>query len=260
MKKASKAREKKPSRRTHVSSRTASGKIERITSGIPNLNPLIEGGFENRSTNLIVGNSGSGKSIFATQFAVGGMDQGEKCLYVTFEENKDEFYANMLNFGWDLEDYERRGLFTFLEYTPLKVKMMLEEGGGDIESIILKEKISRVVIDSITSFALLFEDELSKREAAMTLFNMIRRWNCTSLLTLEEEPNTKEKTGSKSLEFEVDSIVLIYYVRNKTQRERYLEILKMRGTNHSHHIYRFDVTKSGIAIDKNPCSNPPSLI
>lgn len=235
------------------------GKAKRVPTGIPNFDHLIMGGFENKSVNLVVGGSGSAKSIFATQFIINGMKTGDKCLYVTFEENKEEFYSNMLEFGWDLTKYERRGLFTFLEYTPLKVKMMLEEGGGDIESIILKEKITRIVIDSITSFALLFEDELSKREAAMTLFNMIRRWNCTSLLTLEEEPLSKEKTGSKSLEFEVDSIILLYFVRNKNKRERYIEILKMRGTAHSRNIYRFDVNENGVLIDKNPFANPPPM-
>ena len=61
---------------------------EKITSGIPNFDKLVEGGFEVNSTNLIVGGSGSGKSIFATQFLIEGMKNGEKTLYVTFEEKK----------------------------------------------------------------------------------------------------------------------------------------------------------------------------
>ena len=232
----------------------------RVPLYIPNFDELIQGGFEKNSTNLVMGGSGSGKSIFAIQFIVGGMEKGDKCLYITFEENKEEVFRNMMEFGWDLSEYEKKGLFIFLEYTPIKVKMMLEEGGGDIESIILREKVSRVVIDSITSFALLFEDELSRREAALGLFNMISKWNCTALLTLEEEPLAMAKSTTAGLEFEVDSIILLYFVRSKDKRERYIEVLKMRGTKHSKNIYKFNIEKDGIVVDKKPCANPPQKI
>ena len=117
----------------------------------------------------------------------------------------------MLDFGWDLERYEKDGKFVFLEYSPEKVKMMLEEGGGTIENIVLKSKIKRIVIDSITSFSLLFDDELSKRQAALALFDIIRKWNCTSLLTLQENPGGKKNQPFSSLEFEADSILFLFY-------------------------------------------------
>ena len=226
-------------------------KIERVPTYINNFDSLIQGGFKKNSTNLLAGGSGNGKSIFATQFLVEGMKKGEKALYVTFEERKEKFYKNMKGFDWDLEAYEKKGLFTFLEYTPIKVKNMLEEGGGTIEAVILKKKISRLVIDSITSFALLFDDELERREAALALFNMISKWNCTSLLTLEGNLS-KGDINSQTLEFESDSIILLYFIRNEGQRERYLEVLKMRGTKHSKKIYQFHIDKKGIEIDKNP--------
>jgi circadian clock protein KaiC len=223
----------------------------RVPTWIPRFDSLIGNGFTKNSTNLVVGDSGSGKSIFATQFLVEAMRKGEPCLYVTFEEKKAQFYENMKSLGWNLEEFERKGLFTFLEYTPIKVKTMLEEGGGAIESVILKNKVSRIIIDSITSFALLFEDEFSKREAALALFSMIRDWDCTSLITLEENPLDVDKTTSRALEFEVDSIIRLYHARGKQERQRYLEILKMRGTNHSKKVYSFDIGKNGIIMKKS---------
>lgn len=231
--------------------------LKRIPTGIKNLDKLIEGGFERDSTNTLVGGAGSGKSILATQFLLSGLKRGEKCLYVTFEEKKKRFYKNMLKFGWNLEEYEKKGLFIFLEYTPIKVKTMLEEGGGTIETLVLSKKITRMVIDSITSFALLFKDELEQREAGLSLFNMIRKWSCTSLLTLEEEPSQSKKSESKPLEFESDSIILLYYIREKGQRKRYLEILKMRGTKHSKGTHQFTIENSGINVEKSPAKDFP---
>jgi len=220
----------------------------RLKTGISNFDRLVEGGFEKNSINLVVGDSGSGKTIFGVQFLMEGIKEGEKCLYITFEEKKSDFFKNMLDFGWDLADLEKKGNFIFLEYTPEKVKTMLEEGGGTIESVVLRKKINRIVIDSITSFALLFEDDLKKREAALDLFSMLRKWGCTSLLTYEEEPMAEKKATSKTLEFESDSIVAIYFLRVGKSRERFIEVLKMRGTKHSREIFPFLIDKKGISV------------
>jgi len=238
-------------KRKTIKSKKISG-VERVSTGVENFDKLIERGFEKNSTNLIVGGSGSGKSIFSVQFLIEGIKKGENCLYVTFEEKKEEFYNNMLNFGWDLAELEKQGKFIFLEYTPEKVKTMLEEGGGSIESIVLTKKIKRMVIDSITSFELLFEQDIEKREAALELFSMLRKWNCTSLLTYEENPSGDKKVSARTLEFEVDSIILLYFIREKKERERYIEVLKMRGTKHSLKIYPLHIEKKGVVIGKKP--------
>jgi circadian clock protein KaiC len=234
--------------------------IERVPTKIPGFDELIEGGFEKNSTNLLAGSPGVGKSIFAIQFLIGGISRNESCLYVSFEEKKEPFYANMAEFGWDLYEYEKKGLFTFLEYSPNKVKTMLEEGGGDIESIIVKNKVVRIVLDSISAFTLLFENELEKREASLNLINMIKKWNCTSLLTYEVQSVAKEQSVQfRTLDFESDSLIVLYLVRNKNKRERYIEVIKMRGTNHSNNIYKYDIINSGFDLAKKPTENLPDL-
>jgi len=228
---------------------------ERLSTGIKGFDRFIEGGFEKKSVNLVVGGSGSGKTIFAVQFLMAGLEAGENVIYITFEEKKEEFYSNMQRFGWNLEEYEKKGKFFFLEYSPEKVQTMLEEGGGAIESIVLKYNISRIVIDSVTSFALLFEQELKRREAALNLFNIIRNWKCTSLLTLEDEQPGTSDAVSSSIEFEADSIIILYFLRRKLRRERFIEVLKMRGTHHSTEIHTFDIKDKGIVVGSGHLSD-----
>ena len=156
----------------------------------------------------------------------------------------------MKEFGWDLEKYEKEGKFVFLEYNPEKVRSMLDEGGGSIENIVYKSKIKRIVLDSVTAFALLFEDELKRREQALALFDIIRKWGCTSLLTLQENPLDRKSGPSSSLEFEADGIILMYFVMAGSKRKRLIEILKMRGTNHSTEIHEVKITPKGIIVGK----------
>ena len=226
------------------------GKPERISTGVPGLDALIDDGFVDGSSNLIVGNAGSGKTIFAIQFIVEGIRRGEPGIYVTFEERKDKMYENMKSFGWDLEKYENEGKFVFLEYTPEQVKKILVEGGGQIESIIEKIDAKRIVIDSITSFALLYEDELTRKEAALALFDLINRWGCTALMTSQQERDgiTQSNEVSSVLEFEVDSIIILYHEKSDGTRKRALEVLKMRGTKTPEKTYHLAIDKNGLSV------------
>jgi KaiC/GvpD/RAD55 family RecA-like ATPase len=240
---------------THIKKKSIKPRdSDRIPSGIPNFDGITDGGLTRGSVNLIVGGAGSGKTIFSIQFLYEGLKNGETCMYLTFEEKKDDLYRNMLKVGFNLRKYEDSGKFIFVEYTPEQVKTMIEEGGGTLESMVSKKNISRLVIDSVTSFELLFESELEKREAALALFGIIKAWKCTTFLTTEKELSINELiSGSESaMEFEVDSVILIFYLRLDGIRNRMIEVLKMRGTKHSRRIYALDITENGIKISKNP--------
>lgn len=224
--------------------------VKRIPTGIIGLDSLVEGGFKRKSINLVAGGPGSGKTIFAIQFLIYGIEKfNEAAVYVTFEEKKDKLYEDMLSFGWDLAKYERENKFIFIEYNPEQVKKLLIEGGGIIETLIEENKVKRIVIDSITSFSLLYKDELAKKEAALALFELINKWDCSAILTSQDQ--TKEDhTISAALEFEVDGIIILYHTKVKKSRIRAIEILKMRGTKHPGETFRFGITEHGIAISK----------
>src|SRR3989344_5577548 len=85
----------------------------RISTGIKKLDSLIQGGYKRYSINLIEGGPGSGKTILATHFLMDGLKKKEKCMYITFELGREKYYSDMKTLGWDLESYEKSGLFTF---------------------------------------------------------------------------------------------------------------------------------------------------
>jgi len=221
---------------------------KRVETGVPGFDNLVGGGFEDQSINLIAGGSGSGKSIFAVEFLLRGITKGEKVLYISFEEKKQDFYENMTKFGWDLQKAEATGKFLFIEYSPEKVKMMLEEGGGAIESTVLKHKVTRIVIDSVSSFSLLFDDEQARRKAILGLFDIIRKWNVTSLLTVQHTPTSEKDRGLSYVEFEADSLIFLYNLRIDSNRQRFIEVLKMRGTDHSKTMHIFKIDRGGIKV------------
>ncbi|HLC98885.1 MAG TPA: ATPase domain-containing protein [Candidatus Nanoarchaeia archaeon] len=226
-------------------------KETRVPTHIAGFDSLIKGGFKQKSINLIIGGAGTGKTIFAVQFLVNGIiNNGETAVYITFEERKEKLYSDVLGFGWDLAKYEKQGKFIFLQYNPEQVKKVLIEGGGTIENIISRSKAKRLVIDSITSFSLLYKDELTRKEAALSLFELINSWGCTAVLTAQQM-TVSEEIFSTTLEFEVDSLIRLYTPKKKGIRKRAFEILKMRGTSHPLKTMEMSITDKGIRCDPN---------
>src|SRR5438445_562829 len=81
--------------------------IERVHTGIPGLDHVLEGGFPKGARVLIAGGAGCGKTIYCGQYLYKGATRyGEPGVYVTTEEPPQEFRSNMLRFGWDFKRIE----------------------------------------------------------------------------------------------------------------------------------------------------------
>ncbi len=222
---------------------------DRVPLGIDILDAGMEGGLERNSVTLLAGSAGSGKSIFSAEFLYSGATKyNESGLYICFEEKKESFFKHMLRFGWDFDKLEKEKKIVFLEYTPEQVKKMIEEGGGTVEGIMSKYGIKRLVIDSVTAYTLLFKDEVSKKEAALGLFELLRAWDVTSIVTgeFDEEDIENQRTGD--VQFEADGVILMYFIKEQNIRKRAIEILKMRGTKHAKKIFPMEITTQGIEI------------
>ncbi|RMF54365.1 hypothetical protein D6745_05605 [Candidatus Woesearchaeota archaeon] len=221
---------------------------KRVATGIPGLDRVMEGGFRINTSNLIVGGAGCGKSIFCMQFLVNGIDKyNENGIYISFEESEDKILKDFEKFPWHLKEKIKSKKLVILSYTPEQVAKVLSVGGGTIRDTIESIGAKRIVIDSLTAFTLLHENELTKRKELLKLFESIYKWNVTALLTAEHEPDP-DRHESNVLEFEVDGVILLYNVRKGDIRERSLEVFKMRGTKHSAKIYPMKITDNGIII------------
>ncbi len=220
--------------------------VARVKSGVPGFDKAVEGGFKQGSISLLCGPAGSGKTTFCAQFLLEGFKAGEPAVYITFEEKKEKLYADMLAFGWDFAHYEEMGLFKFVEYTPEQIKRVLVEGGGTIDALVTQMNAKRMVIDSITSFTLLYQNELNQKEASLALFELINKWGCTALLTSQSPHNPEQLAGA--FQYEVDGILLFYHFREKGHRKRALEVLKMRGTSTPEKVMKLDLGKKGLIL------------
>jgi circadian clock protein KaiC len=130
---------------------------EKISTGNLVLDEMLQGGFIQGSTTLAAGSTGTGKTLLCMQFIMDGLKRGEPCLYAGFEESKEQLTRNAKSFGWNLEEYEKKGLLTIRSVYPND--KFLEEHLKDIKQVVDDNNIKRCVIDSLSSISHAFDEE-----------------------------------------------------------------------------------------------------
>ncbi|TXT57549.1 MAG: Circadian clock protein kinase KaiC [Candidatus Thorarchaeota archaeon] len=234
--------------------------IERVKTGIPGLDELIEGGFPLGDTILIAGKAGTGKSILANQFLYrGAIEYSEPGVLVTLEESPEKIKRNMMRFGMDFGKLEEEGMLAIVDLSPSKEATPVSIGEypsfdlSGLEAIILNHvkrmKAKRVVIDTLSIMAYKFKSRDILREEFFKLTANITRSGCTLLLT-SEIPAQNDGLGVFDIEaFLASGVIVLYNEKiSETTRSRSVEVLKLRGSKHSSRIHSMRITDEGIRV------------
>lgn len=220
---------------------------ERVPTGVAGLDTLIEGGFLRGDFILVAGKSGSGKTIFSTQFIYdGAVHCGEKGIYASFEEDAKTLKRNMLKFGFDLDKLEKEGMIKVIDLEALQ-----SEGLSANLDYILKMmdefNAKRLVIDSLTAFLSGCSEKFEYRAFMHLIYRMLKMHDYTTVMTCSI-PTGVDRLGLGIEEFIADSLMLFENEVDGLELKTRLVIRKMRGTNHSKKLHNVIVSNKGLQI------------
>ena len=223
---------------------------ERISSGNALLDKMVMGGLFRGSSSLIVGSSGTGKSLLSMQFVAEGLKKGEACLYAGFEESREQIIRNAQNTGCDFEDYEKKGLLSMRCVYP--GEKFLEEHLVDIKNIVENKKIKRVVVDSLSAISSSFENEKFRR-FSKTLNGYLKKQEATTFFTAAAESFIGGAAGltETHLSTMTDNIIVLRYTEVDGTLKHILNVVKVRGSAHSKGLREYNITSKGIIIGQS---------
>ncbi|HEX6642203.1 MAG TPA: ATPase domain-containing protein, partial [Thermoanaerobaculia bacterium] len=154
---------------------------------------MTGGGLPRGRTTLLVGGSGSGKTILALQFLVNGTQQhDEPGIFVAFEETPARLIANAETFGWSLPELQQQNKLYFLDAQP--AHDLVQSGNFDLSGMLaaLGAKVDelgakRIVFDALDIVLALLPDAAAQRREIYRLHAWLLARELTGIVTLKAD-------------------------------------------------------------------------
>ena len=221
---------------------------KKLPTGIPGLDELVGGGFPEGSTTVLSGPPGIGKSSLTMQFVYSGVKLDEPGIYITIEDTVENVEEYATGFGWDLKKYEEKGTLRILGREIFeRTDVDLGVDFGIMRDIMKDIDAKRVVLDSVTLFSYLFKDETSRRLHLLRFLELMKKDNCTVLMT-SELPESFLQMKFQQEHLLADGLVILFWSRYKANTERCIWVVKIRGSKINSDIRPVKITNEGVVV------------
>jgi len=222
-------------------------RIERLKTGVPGFDDLIAGGIPRGFFVAVVGEPGTGKTVFCIHFIAEGIREGDKNIYVTTEESRESIIKQAAMFGFDFQRAIDQGRLVIID------ALM---GGRDdpwslheldpehlVNKVIEAKKYlgygrARLVIDSMSAFWL--DKPAMARKYSYYVKRVLYRWDFTALLVSQYAVTTSLGFGF-GIEHVADGIIRFRKAIASGILRRYVVVEKMRQTPHSLRVHEIEI-------------------
>jgi circadian clock protein KaiC len=219
---------------------------ERITTGIADLDVMLEGkGYYRGSSILVSGTAGSGKTTLACHFADSSCRREERCLLVGFEESTNQVFRNAATIGIDLNRWVKKGLLYPTAWRPTQNGMEMHLLRIHKLTDTLKPKA--VILDPITNL-IGSNTQSDVRSMLMRLLDFLKERGITALFTSLTRGGTHLEATEEQVSSLIDTWILLRDLEQSGERNRCLYILKSRGMAHSNQLREFVISADGIKL------------
>ncbi len=217
----------------------------RISSGNAQADIVLGGGLPAHSINIVMGQPGTGKTVFAEQLLFHNAGEGRPAVYVS---TLSEPMSKMVS-------YVQR--FSYFDETKLGTQIIYEDIGPLLSSdgpvalvpwltkLIKNSSPKLIIIDSFRAIHDLATSVPETRRLVSDLAGLLSAYDATLILLGEYTTEDIQRYP----EFAVsDAIVQLARQTLGTRDERYLRVLKLRGSSYREGQHAFKITTDGIQL------------
>lgn len=226
--------------------------VPRALTGIKGLDEILGGGLPTKHLYLVDGEPGTGKTTLALQFLLEGVSKGERGLYVTLSESREELEAVASSHGWTLDGIEifelsKQGLgnvednYTIFHPAEVELQSTVDSVLKSVEQL----QPARIAFDSLSEMRLLARDPLRFRRQILGLKQYFAGRECTVLL-LDDKTSPEGDLQLHSLAHGV--IVLEHVALEYGSERRRLQVTKVRGVQFRGGFHDFRIEEGGIRV------------
>lgn len=218
----------------------------RIDSGTPGLDDMMRGGLPKGDATLVLGPSGAGKTIFSLRYVAKGLANGERCLYVTFQDTADQLISMAAGFGWDFETALATGQLE-ISHVPMGT-LDLDVLASVVRHQLTGRQVSRVVLDSLAEMVFAAREGERFPAYLRSLTGIIRAAGASKLVTSETTTLGPVQEPLHGLMFLFHNVIHLRYLERYSEVDRAISVLKMRNSPHDKGMYLCQITDEGLTV------------
>jgi len=226
--------------------------LEVLSSGVPELDELLHGGFERSTITIISGPSGVGKSTLGLQFMKEAAGRGERSVIYAFEERKETLLHRCQGINIPVHAMIERGTLSVVQIEPLHYTP--DEFANLVRYEVEQQKARIVMIDSISGYRLSVRgNELVIHIHALCKY--LQNMGVAVLLINEVETITGDFRPTEiGISYIADNLVFLRYLEMEGELRKAIGVLKKRMTDFEKTLREFEITRYGIKVGK-PLTN-----
>jgi circadian clock protein KaiC len=219
---------------------------ERVSSGAPDLDAMLDGGYFRGSSILISGAPGTARSTLAGAFADAACRRRENTLFVSFDEGSAQIVRNLRSVGIRLDRHLESGRLQ-MHSAPARARTA-EAHLLQIRSLLESHRSRCLVIDPLSALTSIV-GEAEARGNLERFIALQRNLNITTVTTsLLEGFDALRESTSAGVSTLMDTWIHLSYVIQGGERNRALTIIKSRGMGHSNQVRELLLSERGLSL------------
>ncbi len=221
---------------------------ERLATGVPGLDAMLGGGLQERSSTMVLGTPGAGKTLLGLHFLAEGARRGEPGLHASFHETPEALVATAEGAGQELGRHVASGLVRVLWRPPLELAP--DAWAWALLAAVAEHRPRRLVVDAFTDLARLFAVPERQVSFLAALANELRVLDVTALVVVELDAYAGDSLlpPIPAVSAAMDNGLLLRTAELGSRLVRVVSVLKTRQIPFDHAIRSFAITGRGIAV------------
>ncbi|MDO5846009.1 MAG: ATPase domain-containing protein [Methanocorpusculum sp.] len=183
----------------------------KISSGIPGLDDMTGGGMYPGTVNVLIGEPGTGRTIFGFQFLHKGLEHGLNGMFISLNHTKEYMLDKYLARYPGDKEYINKKIY-FVHLMPENLMTLSDAFGFEMTEVIRELNLGRIVVDPFSAVEdhLISEGSLPDSADLFRVFSSFREGDATTIFITRSDPNKPIRSYYGFAELFADDVAALF--------------------------------------------------